>query len=68
MYRAPDGEIFHSYTAFCDHMSVLARIAGDKGTAEYYEQEKQKMIEKQERGFPIFVILLIVGLVLALIL
>lgn len=67
IYRAPDGTTFSRYTAFCDHMSYLARLAGDEKTAEYYQQEKKKMIEKQERGFPIFAIFIIAGMLFLLI-
>lgn len=63
MYRAPDGKTFSSYTSFCDYMSMLASMHGDKGTAEYYKRERQKMIEKQEKSLPWFIAFIILGII-----
>ena len=36
--------------------------------AEYYRKEKEKMNRKQEKGFPVFAILLILGFLCAILL
>lgn len=60
-YTAPDGQTFHSYTALCDYMYHKAMRIGDMQTALYYKQEKQKMIKRQEKTFPFFLIFIALG-------
>lgn len=68
MYRCPDGATFSSYQAMCDHMISLCNRQGNYEMAEYYRKEKEKMNRRQEKGFPIFAIFLIVGFLCAIIL
>lgn len=63
IYRCPDGATFSSYQAMCDHMVSLCNRQGNYEMAEYYRKEKEKMNRKQEKGFPIFAILFILGLI-----
>lgn len=52
----------------CDHMIFLCNRQGNFEMAEYYRKEKEKMNRRQERGFPFFAILLILGFLSAIIL
>ena len=60
-YTAPDGESCRSYTALCDYMYHKAIRMGDMKSALYYKEEKQKMINRQERTFPFFLIFIALG-------
>lgn len=51
----------------CDHMVYLATRQGNSELADYYRKEKEKMNRKQEKGFPIFAILLIGGFIFVII-
>ena len=68
MYRCPDGATFSSYQAMCDHMVFLCTRQGDLEMAEYYRKEKEKMNRKQEKGFPIFAVIIIGGFILFIVL
>ena len=63
MYRCPDGATFSSYQAMCDHMIFLCQRQGNYEMADYYRKEKEKMNKRQERGFPIFAIFVILGFI-----
>ena len=67
IYRCPDGETFTSYQAMCDHMIFLCMRQGDYEKADYYRKEKEKMNKRQEKGFPIFAIIFILGFIVMLI-
>lgn len=48
-------------------MVYLATRQGNSELADYYRKEKEKMNRKQEKGFPIFAILLIGGFIFVII-
>ena len=68
VYRCPDGATFNSYQAMCDHMIGLARMQGNREMVEYYKREKEKMNQRQEKGFPVFAIVFIIGVIVLVIL
>lgn len=68
VYRCPDGATFNSYQAMCDHMIGLARMQGNLEMVEYYKKEKEKMNRRQEKGFPVFAIVFIIGVIVLVIL
>ncbi len=63
MYRCPDGKVFSSHSAFCDHMVMLSLRCGDMESAKYYTEEKEKMIKRQEKHFPFFAAIMILGII-----
>ena len=52
----------------CDHMVHLANMQGNTELAEYYRKEKEKMNRRQEKGFPVFAAVFIIGFILFIIL
>lgn len=66
-YQCPDGTTFHSYQEMCDHMMHLALKQGDLNMANYYQNEKEKMKRRQERGFPIFIAFIIIAIIMGII-
>ncbi len=67
MYRCPDGTTFSSYQAMCDHMIYLCTRQGNLEMADYYRKEKEKMNHRQEKGFPVFAVLFIIGFIFVII-
>lgn len=60
IYRCPDGATFRSYQAMCDHMIELSLRQKNYTMALYYKKEKEKMTNRQETEFPIFIIFIII--------
>ena len=60
IYRCPDGATFRSYQAMCDHMIELSLRQKNYKMALYYKKEKEEMTNRQKKGFPIFIIFIII--------